>query len=921
MAGNKKHGGDQLGVRKMPNASERARNRASPLPVVRLYDHLSAGQRKTIEDMDLGTMLDIKCHVLHNPLINWLAHTYDNHSREFVITGRGRIPLNTDSIYRTLGLPRGDISIVYAMDAGIEACLGPLLFQGHSSTPTIIGVFTMLSEMTQDDDIFKQVWMMYLVCTLLAPTTSNKVSTDDNISNVRNMNICQFVCDRLHEELCTGKPSGGCLFHVQLLYVDSLDISSVNLYLQDGPFVVNIWSKKDVDTVLDADLKRDGSGYGNLERQDKFARLMGEFSSGITGLMSKLVQGWSEVEDNEHVDTAKTADRVCAEIGVCPLSDAGGAANTMSPKAQATDGRPAQILRKSPIRRLKNVPCNQNAEATNFGGSGTAAPSNVLDSISSPITGEQTNVVADVPVVEQTRVTRSAAKAASAANVLGQVDKVPVVNFSDNMSDVESYHSANDSDYVDESVSDRFVVQSRRPVDVREQADIMVSECAVVPSQTTFSGVGTDVPGVSPAMGCSAVAMHIDGAVAEPSEADATIRVMEVDSTIPPSGEVLSSSFAGAVTNEDNGSGFSDGYDAASATINDVVNQLKRSSPAFDASKAKRSCVAGEDHSVNPQQNVPSCPPKKKSNVATRSSPRRPRRGIPSVVPDNIVVKAKGSLLKDRLQGSTKILGARTSTVVATGSQISVDGGSDEVALKDVVVPFKSTSQIVATENGSPHEEPFEASFAPLDFGTNVTNQTADTVGQFAGNASAGIGTTVDVAPDVEQNATTVSVDIVTNIPVDVVSGSATDGNFVPKIDEGTSSDRGFAVTDDVELLYITPALPVPVHHLSVTSRTPRTKLHMARVVLPSKFMLPPYNRVASTDEQDNLYQQVIKHNNESESSKIKDSRFLLIEPMWVSTGDLASSVMPSGELSSTVAEIGIAVLQVDCPKKKIIFP
>jgi hypothetical protein len=176
MAGSKKQGGDHLGVRKMPNASERARNRASPLPVVRLYEHLSSDQKNSIGDMDLGSMLDIKCHVLHNPLISWLAPLYDSHSREFVIQGRGRIPLNADSIYRTLGLPRGDIPVVYAMDSVIEARLGPLLFPGHSSTPKITGVFTMLSEMTQYDDIFKQVWMMYLVCTLLAPTTSNKVS-------------------------------------------------------------------------------------------------------------------------------------------------------------------------------------------------------------------------------------------------------------------------------------------------------------------------------------------------------------------------------------------------------------------------------------------------------------------------------------------------------------------------------------------------------------------------------------------------------------------------------------------------------------------------------------------------------------------------------------------------------------------------
>ncbi|KAM0910746.1 hypothetical protein ACQ4PT_013941 [Festuca glaucescens] len=824
------------------------------------------------------------------------------------------------------------------------------------------------------------------------------------------MNLCQFVCDRLHDELCTGKPSGGCLFHVQLLYVDTLDISSLNLDLPDGRFVVNIWSKKDVDTVLDADLKRDGSGYGNLElkphlavnfnlfggaasferwietntapncpenRQDKVARLMGEFASSLTGLMSKLVQGLTEVEDNEVVDTAKFDKTVRAQIGVSRLSDAGV---------------------------------------------------------------EQTNVVAEVPVVEQTRVTRSAAKAACAANVPCQVDKVPVVNFCDNMSDVESYHSGNDSDYVDESVTARFVIQSRRPVDASEHADIVLSECAAVPSQTTLSGVATVVPGVSPELVSSGVPMHIDGAVAEPSDADAVVRVMETDITVPPpdnrivfqglenlaetvamhidgvvdepdsangnkfvsekndddligakdasvdaavssvgvkSGEVLSSSPAVAVTNEDNGKGFSDGYDAVSETINDVVNELKGSSSAFDASEAKRSCVVGEDCSVNPEQNVPSCPPKKKPNVrarrpavsksqvATRSSPRRPPRGTASGVTDNIAVKSKGSTLKDRLQGSTKILAARTSTVVATDSQISADGGSDEVVLKDVVVPFKSTSEIVATGKESVHEDPLEASFAPPDFGTSVTNQTADTVGDVAHHASAVIGTTVDVARDAEQNATifpqgkivtvvkrarlvaadgklSLTPGIPIDIPVDAVSIRNTiaakkraspaeafgnsDGHdstiSVDAVKESeTANVSSIPPTDDLDVLYITPALPVPVQNLSVASRTPRTKLRMERVVLPSKFMLPPYNRVTSTDEQDILYQQVIKHNSESEHSKIKESRFLMIDPMWVSTGDLASSVMPSGELSATVAEIGIAVLLVDCPKKKIIFP
>jgi hypothetical protein len=74
--------------------------------------------------MDLGTMLDIKCHVLHNTLISWVAPLYDSHSREFVIPVCGRIPLNADSIYRTLGLPRGEIPMVDAIDDVIEIFLG-----------------------------------------------------------------------------------------------------------------------------------------------------------------------------------------------------------------------------------------------------------------------------------------------------------------------------------------------------------------------------------------------------------------------------------------------------------------------------------------------------------------------------------------------------------------------------------------------------------------------------------------------------------------------------------------------------------------------------------------------------------------------------------------------------------------------------
>jgi hypothetical protein len=63
--------------------------------------------------------------------------------------------------------------------------------------------------------------------------------------------------------------------------------------------------------------------------------------------------------------------------------------------------------------------------------------------MSSPVTGEKTHVVAEIPL-QATHVTRSAAKATFVGNVSGQVNKVHVVKFSYNMPDVlrRQYQSA-----------------------------------------------------------------------------------------------------------------------------------------------------------------------------------------------------------------------------------------------------------------------------------------------------------------------------------------------------------------------------------------------------------------------------------------------------------------------------------------------
>lgn len=155
---------------------KRVRNRASPSAVVKLYPWLSPQQKAAIKSMELDSMLDIKCPTLHNPFIDWFADLYDKHTRQFVVPGRGRIPLNVDTVFRSLGLPIGTIPVPYYGDAVIQASLGATLFPNDGSTPATTRVFEILKDMKLHGNDFKQICVMYFVQTLFSPTTCNHVS-------------------------------------------------------------------------------------------------------------------------------------------------------------------------------------------------------------------------------------------------------------------------------------------------------------------------------------------------------------------------------------------------------------------------------------------------------------------------------------------------------------------------------------------------------------------------------------------------------------------------------------------------------------------------------------------------------------------------------------------------------------------------
>ncbi|KAM0825095.1 hypothetical protein ACQ4PT_069768 [Festuca glaucescens] len=166
--------------------------------------------------------------------------------------------------------------------------------------------------------------------------------------------------------------------------------------------------------------------------------------------------------------------------------------------------------------------------------------------------------------------------------------------------------------------------------------------------------------------------------------------------------------------------------------------------------------------------------------------------------------------------------------------------------------------------------------------------------------------------------------DIPEGIPIEVPDGA---------IPVTTSHGPGdlFADFEGYEPLPLSWAIPSPpdmcdlstpavAAHVIQVSSTPKTRLRRGRVIYPSKALLPPFAFITTSQHQDELYEKVIIHTRDELKSKIKGSRILQIDPMWVTTGELADSMKPNGLLSNTVCDIGVAVLQHTCPDNKLSF-
>nr|XP_045090226.1 uncharacterized protein LOC109743856 [Aegilops tauschii subsp. strangulata] len=274
------------------------RNRASPNSLLTACKGLSDGRKNAIDEMDFKSLREIKCGHPFSFLSEWLARLYEPKSREVVVPGRGRIPVNEESVHRVMGVPRGREDVPYNLPTEADIELGIEMFGELGHTPKMTDVLDLITSSVNIDEKFKPMWLMLAGNIVIAPTTSNKISPR--------------------------------WYGVLLLYIDAIDLTGLGIALPDGAFAINVWTKEKISEVLSRDVQADEISYGKLplkpqfgadfclfgglqglgkfmrvhvppncsdEKLAKASELVGRFSSALVGLLGDLVQGFISLDD------------------------------------------------------------------------------------------------------------------------------------------------------------------------------------------------------------------------------------------------------------------------------------------------------------------------------------------------------------------------------------------------------------------------------------------------------------------------------------------------------------------------------------------------------------------------------------------------------------------------------------------------
>ncbi|XBI96881.1 hypothetical protein VPH35_033101 [Triticum aestivum] len=300
----------------------------------------------------------------------WIMKHYDPEISQIVIPEKGKIPVDAASVRRIWGLPNRGRKLCFENRPEITKAMYSIYNITSKNSPTLTEWCKMIVDMggSHDDD-FVRAWLALVFSCFLAPSTSLSISPKSfpavmDVNGITETNICQFVVDQLKLAFTLGRANKKavccCVFHLVLLYLDSLDVdeSIPNLVPR-----VSVWNSDLISRVIKKDRKAPRE-YGQLRLKTEFSRCADDSLFGSMDHITKFVAArLPESYDKSQKKLTGLVHEMCSVIShaVGKLVTGVGKIDDDELGTKEADPTTAETSRRQSNRRSKRVPAGRDS--------------------------------------------------------------------------------------------------------------------------------------------------------------------------------------------------------------------------------------------------------------------------------------------------------------------------------------------------------------------------------------------------------------------------------------------------------------------------------------------------------------------------------------------------------------------------------
>ncbi|KAF7143268.1 hypothetical protein RHSIM_Rhsim05G0160000 [Rhododendron simsii] len=238
---------------------KKIQNRISLKSIVRIVQKLSLDQRRAVQLIGLGGILELRCTALNHPLCNWLVQKFDPVSRSLTVHGRTFL-LTYSHVHEYLGINAQGNLIELEGNTSVEFSE---VYKNLGMTNGVVQLKELreyLEKTEEVDDGFKRKFALYILGCFLCPTTKSGVSRSlinvvSDVAAMANQNwanltldfLCKGILDQRNKDHV--QPSG-CLFLLVVFYLDRVSPRpTVMPYVRKFPSLL-AWGDSEIKSVL-----------------------------------------------------------------------------------------------------------------------------------------------------------------------------------------------------------------------------------------------------------------------------------------------------------------------------------------------------------------------------------------------------------------------------------------------------------------------------------------------------------------------------------------------------------------------------------------------------------------------------------------------------------------------------------------------